>query len=150
MSFQERNVTVSLVSGVLLLGYYLARLLPMAQGEALAAANVYILWGTIIVLAVIVNILGSILSYIASNVIHAIRSGREEDLPTVADERDERIGLRGTRAAYLVCGAGTLVAMGSMVAGYSPLVMFNLLVFFGLVAEIAGDMVRLYLYRRGG
>jgi hypothetical protein len=33
--------------------------------------------------------------------------------------------------------------------GQPPLVMFTLLIFFGVVAQIIGDISRLYLYRRG-
>jgi hypothetical protein len=39
--------------------------------------------------------------------------------------------------------------MLTFVLGQPPLVMFSLLIFFGLVAQVSGDVLRLYLYRRG-
>jgi hypothetical protein len=39
--------------------------------------------------------------------------------------------------------------MLTFVFGQPPLVMFTLLIFFGLVAQIIGDISRLYLYRKG-
>jgi hypothetical protein len=39
--------------------------------------------------------------------------------------------------------------MLTFVLGQPPLVMFTLLIFFGVVAQIIGDGLRLYLYRRG-
>jgi hypothetical protein len=39
--------------------------------------------------------------------------------------------------------------MLTFVLGQPPLVMFTLLIFFGVVAQILGDISRLVLYRRG-
>jgi hypothetical protein len=39
--------------------------------------------------------------------------------------------------------------MLTFVLGQPPLVMFSLLIFFGLLAQIIGDTSRMILYRRG-
>jgi hypothetical protein len=39
--------------------------------------------------------------------------------------------------------------MLTFVLGQPPLVMFALLIFFGILAQVIGDIFRLYLYRRG-
>jgi hypothetical protein len=67
----------------------------------------------------------------------------------IQDERDQMIDLRGTRVTYLVTSLGGFIAMLTFVLGQSPLVMFSLLLFFGVLGQVAGDLSRLYRYRRG-
>ena len=150
MSFQEKNVTVSLVNFTLILGFFSIRVFQMIQGGSFAEANVFRLWGITIALAVIVTIFATILTHIFSAIIHAIKTGEEK--PTVEDiedERDKLIDLRGTKLTYVVSSLGVFFSMLTFVFGQPPLVMFTLLIFSGLVAQVIGDVRRLYLYRRG-
>jgi hypothetical protein len=150
MSFQEKNITVSLVNFTLILGFYLIRVFQMIQGGSFNPTNVFRLWGIVIVLAVVVTIFATILTHIVSAIIEAIRTGQEDPkIEDFEDERDKLIDLRGTKITYFVSSIGVLLAMLTFVFGQPPLVMFTLLIFFGVVAQIIGDISRLYLYRRG-
>lgn len=150
MSFQEKNSTVSLVNFILILGFFLARLFQMIQGGSFIPANVFRLWGIIIALAIVVTIFATILTHIVSAIIHAIKTGQERsDVEDIEDERDQLIDLRGTKITYLVYSIGNLLSMLTFVFGQPPLVMFTLLILSGVVAQIIGDISRLYLYRRG-
>lgn len=147
MSYQERNITVSLMSSILISGFYAVNVLRMNQTGGLNSTNVFSLWATVIVLSIIINIVGSILSQIVLTIIHTIRTKEEESF--IEDERDQLIGLKGTRNSYFVFSLGVLFAMLTLVLNRPPLVMFILLTFAGLTAEIIGDLSRLYFYRRG-
>lgn len=150
MSFQEKNVTVSLVNFSLILGFYLVRVLQMIQGGSFNSTNVFRLWGIVIALAVVVTIFATILTHVVSAIIHAIKTGEQKpDVEDIQDERDKFIDLRGTKVTYLVSSIGAFLSMLTFVTGQPPLVMFTLLIFFGVVAQILGDVLRLYLYRRG-
>lgn len=149
MSFQEKNITVSLVNFSLILGFYLIRLFQMIQGRSFNSTNVFRLWGIVIVLAVIVTITATILTHIVSAIIQAIKTKEEPEVEDFADERDKLIDLKGTRVTYTVSSIGSFLSMLTFVLGQPPLVMFTLLIFFGVVAQIIGDISRLYLYRRG-
>ncbi len=150
MSFQEKNSTVSLVNFILILGFFLARLFQMIQGGSFIPANVFRLWGIIIALAIVVTIFATILTHIVSAIIHAIKTGQERsDVEDIEDERDQLIDLRGTKITYLVYSIGNLLSMLTFVFGHPPLVMFTQLILSGVVAQIIGDISRLYLYRRG-
>lgn len=150
MSFQEKNITVSLVNFSLILGFLLFRVLQMAVTETFTTTNVFRLWTIVIVLAVIVTIAATVLTHIVSAVIEAIRTGEKEpDIEDFADERDKLIDLRGTRVTYTVSSLGAFVAMLTFALGQPPLVMFTLLIFFGILAQVVGDISRLLLYRRG-
>jgi hypothetical protein len=150
MSFQEKNITVSLVNFTLILGFYLIRVFQMIQGGSFNPTNVFRLWGIVIVLAVVVTIFATILTHIVSAIVQAIKTGEEDPkIEDFEDERDKLIDLRGTKVTYFVSSIGVLLAMLTFVFGQPPLVMFTLLIFFGVVAQIIGDISRLYLYRRG-
>ena len=150
MSFQQKNITVSLANFTLILGYYLIRVFQMTQGGSFTSTNVFRLWGIVIALAVVVTIVGTILTHIVSAIIQAIKTGEEDPkIEDFEDERDKLIDLRGTQATYIASSLGVLIAMLTFVFGQPPLVMFSLLIFFGLLAQVIGDISRLVLYRRG-
>ena len=150
MSFQEKNITVSLVNFSLILAFFLIRVFQMIQAESFNSTNVFRLWVIVVVLAVIVTIVATILTHIVSAILQAIKTGEEKpEIDDIKDERDQLIDLKGTRITYAVSSSGGFLSMLTFVLGQPPLVMFTLLIFFGLVAQIIGDGLRLYLYRRG-
>jgi hypothetical protein len=149
MSFQEKNVTVSLVNFTLILGFYLIRLFQMIEDGSLNSTNVFRLWGIVIGLAVVATILATVVTHVVSAVIQAIKTKKEPDIDDIQDERDKLVDLRGTKVTYFVSSIGVFLSMLTFVLGQPPLVMFTLLIFFGVVAQIMGDISRLYLYRRG-
>jgi hypothetical protein len=150
MSFQQKNVTVSLANFTLILAFYSIRVFQMVQDGSFNSANVFRLWGIIIALAVVVTIFATILTHIVLAILQAIRTGNENpEVEDIEDERDQLIDLRGTRVTYFVTSIGGFLSMLTFVLGQTPLVMFSLLIFFGVLAQILGDLLRLRLYRRG-
>jgi hypothetical protein len=122
----------------------------MIQVGSLNPTNVFRLWGIVIVLAIILTIFATILMHILSAIIQAIKTGNQDPkIEDLADERDNLIDLRGTKITYFVSSIGVFLSMLTFALGQPPLVMFTLLIFFGVVAQIIGDISRLYLYRRG-
>jgi hypothetical protein len=150
MSFQQKNVTVSLVNFSLILGIFLIRVFQMIQGDSFNSANVFRLWGIVIALGILVTIFATILTHIVSAIIQAIKTGEENPkVEDFEDERDRLIDLKGTNVTYLVSSIGVFLSMLTFALGQPALVMFTLLIFFGLLAQVVGDTSRLYLYRRG-
>ena len=149
MSYRENSITVSLVSYLLILGYYLVNWLRMYQEEGLNSAVIFKLWGIVIVAGIVLNIVGNILTNIVLSIVHAIKTGTDKEPHFVEDERDKLIDLKGVKVSYIMFSIGVFLAMLSFVFGQPPLVMFSLIIFFSLTAEIIGDISQLYLYRRG-
>jgi len=136
MSFQEKNVTVSLVNFSLILVFFLIRVFQMIQNDSFNSTNIFRLWGIIIVLAIIVTIAATILTHIISVIIEAIKTGEENpEIEDFEDERDKLIDLRGTKVTYLISSLGAFISMLTFTFGQPPLVMFTLLIFFGVVAQ---------------
>jgi hypothetical protein len=157
MSFQEKNIAVSLGSFSLILVIFIIRVLQLILTDNFTETNVFRLWGIVIVIAIVVTILATILTHILSAIFsaidHYIKTGDEnpdiEDIDHISDERDKLIDLKGTRVTYTVSSIGVFLAMLTFVFGQLPLVMFTLLIFFGVLAQVIGDISRLLLYRRG-
>jgi len=150
MSFQQKNITVTLVNFTLILGFYLFRVIQMIRSESFTPENVFRLWGLVIGFAIVATVIGMILTHIVSTVIQVVKTGDEEPkMNGIQDERDQLIDLKGTKVTYNVSSSGAFLAMLTFVFHQPPLVMFSLLIFFGVFAQVAGDITRLMLYRRG-
>jgi hypothetical protein len=149
MSFKEKNITVSLANFILILVIFVIRVFQLLRSDTFTSTNVFRLWGIIIVLAIVLTILATIMTHIIAAIIEAIQTQEEPEIEDIEDERDQLIDLRGTKVTYLFSSIGVLLAMLTYVIGQPALVMFTLLILSGLVAQIAGDVSRLYLYRRG-
>ena len=149
MSSQEKTITISLSSYVLILGFYLISLLQMNRDGGLNSGKLFALWVTIVITILLVNVIVNILTAIVTAVVHAIKTGSEKTENYTADERDKLIGLKGTRLSHYTFGMGVALSMLTFVLGRSPLVMFNLIIFFSIVSELVGDFSKLYYYRKG-
>lgn len=150
MSFQEKNITVTLVSFTLILFFVLNRVFSMIQTETFTKSNVSWLWGMVIFFAVVITIIAMILTHAIPLIVQARKTGEEDlEIDDLTDERDTLIDLRGTKATYMLSSLGGFVSMLTFVFGQSPLMMFTLFIIFGVLAQIVGDIFRLVLYRRG-
>ena len=150
MTFKEKNIAVTLVSFSLIMGIFLIAVFSMLLSDNFTSTNVFRLWGITIVLAIVFTIIATILTHIVTAIIEAIRTGNEDpEIEDLEDERDKLIDLKGTRVTYVISSIGVFLAMLTYVFGQPALVMFTLLIFVGVFAQIIGDISRLILYRRG-
>lgn len=149
MSYQEKNVTVALVSHLLILVYYVFNLLPILQSGEWVANKLYALWLVVIGASILVTIIGSILTNIILTIVEAIRSQKYEEPRFITDERDHLIELKGIRIEYIIYSIGVLTSIFAFIFGQPPLMMISLIFAFGILAEIAGDIAKITLYRRG-
>ncbi|MCP4139610.1 MAG: hypothetical protein GY755_04865 [Chloroflexi bacterium] len=150
MSFQQKNVTVSLVNFLLILGFYLIRVTQLIRTESFTLDKIIWVWISIAVIAVVVTIIGTILTHIISAIIEFVKTGNEDPkIEDIEDERDQLINLKGTRVTYTMYSLFVFLAMLTYAFGQPALVMFTLLILCGVLAQIVGDIYRLNLYRRG-
>jgi len=149
MTYRETNISVSLASSLLVMGYYLVNWLQMYQDEGLNSAVIFRLWAIVIVATIVLNILGNILTSIVLSIAHAIKTQSDTEPRFVEDERDRLIELKGSKAAYIAFSIGVFLSMLSFAFGQPPLLMFSLIIFFSIAAEITSDVLQLLYYRRG-
>lgn len=149
MSTRKISTYVSLVSTLLILGYYLLNLVPMIRQGTLNSEEVFRLAAVVVVASIVLNIAGNIITMIVIHIIHAIQTRSDRELRLIDDERDNLIGLKGAQVSYFALSLGLLIAMLTFVFGQPGLSMFSLMIFFALLAEICGDLAQLFFYSRG-
>lgn len=150
MSFQQKNVTVSLVNFLLILGFYLIRVTQLIRTDSFTLDKIIWVWIIIAVMEIVVTIIGTILTHIISTIIEVVKTGNEDPkIEDIQDERDELIDLKGTNVSYIVSSLSVFLTMLTFALGQPALVMFTLLILCGIIAQIAGDIFRLRLYRKG-
>ena len=149
MSYKENSIVVSLAAHLMIIAYYLGKVFAMVQDGGLVDTQLFRLWAVVIITTILVTIAGNILINIVVSIVYAIRTGGKEYEQFIEDERDKLIELKGTKVSYITFSVGVLVAMLSFAFGQEALVMFSLIIFFSISAEIAGNLAQLYLYRRG-
>lgn len=148
MTFQQKNNTVSLTSFSLLLIFFLVRIAQLVRNQNFQDAPVIRLWIIVVVLSIVMTVIAIIFAQgIPAAVWNARKAGREPEIDDLIDERDKRIDLEGTFLTYRVTSIGTFIASLTFALGQPPLVMFSLLLFFGLFGQIAGDALRLKRYQ---
>ncbi len=149
MSYQEKNVTIAMLSHILIGGYYCVNISQIFKEGELVSSRVFSLWAVVIIAIIIVNIFASVLIYMLLAMIYAIKNKTTKPERHIADERDELIELKGTRASYITLSIGVFVALIAFGLALPPLAVFSLVVFFAITAQIIGDIFQIYIYRKG-
>ena len=146
MSFQQKNVTVTLASFSLILLLFALRTIQLIVNNDFNHSNVVQLWTIVVILAVFATLAGIIFTH---GVSLARNRQRIDEVDDLVDARDLQIDREGTHLTFRVTSIGSFIAMLLFAVGQSPLIMFSLLIFSGLIGQIAGDIQRLRLYRQG-
>jgi cytochrome bd-type quinol oxidase subunit 2 len=150
MSSREKQNNVVLVCLSFILTYYIVNWVRIYRTEGLNSEAIFRLWWTVMIAAIILIIVGIIATMIGSNIVHAIKTGKEDPQTSVEDERDKMFELKGEYASSIVFSLGVVLSMLTFVLGQPPLIMFSLITFFGILSGIAGAIYQLVLYRKGG
>ena len=148
MSHQEKNNYASLISTILVFGYYLWHVSGMFRAGEFAGAHATSLIGKSILVLIVGSIIVNIVVHILFEIFHAIIT-RDPEPSLVVDERDKLIELRALRISHYILGAGFVFAMGALALEQSPFMVFYLLIFSFAVSSLAENIIQLFLYRRG-
>ena len=147
MNYQENRIIGYLISILLAVGYYSFQVFQKYQEGSFDLTTISSSWGSVILIAIAVQIVLSIFMGILFSVIPA--STRSEKNISLSDERDQLINLKADQISHAMFGIGFLIAMITLAIGLPPLVMLNLIVYSGFGAGIVGLITKLYLYQRG-
>ncbi|NPV78351.1 MAG: hypothetical protein HPY59_18500 [Anaerolineae bacterium] len=164
MSYQEKKTIVSIVSGALLLVAYCIYAFgrynsgAIAQGDLKHWAGIMLIFiGIGIVLTIVIQIVFHILLSISIAIKKKIQDESLDDKEIeksiqsemVEDEMDRLINLKSTQIGFIFAGIGFVTALVSLVLGYSPVVMLNILFISFSAGSVLEGFTHLYFYRRG-
>lgn len=147
MSYHEKRALVNMFSSVLItLGYsvYLYRRYLAGGGEILEDTR---FWGAAFLILILASIVANILITIVFTIYYRLTAGENE--PSISDERDQIIALKGSRNALYAFSIGVVLAMTTLVIDLPLYGMFVTLTYSGLVSAVIDDLTQFYLYRRG-
>ena len=147
MSFQEKKSLVYLSTVIIIFIYFWLNVFPQHPSAGASAEDLLRFWGRTFLLWIGVQIVANIVTHILFSIINDILTKEKE--PKLKDERDKLFDLRVARNSSTVFLIGFLLAMIPPVIGLPPVVMFNMLIFSGLIAQIIGSLTEFFSYRRG-
>ena len=164
MSYQEKRTITNIISGALVLAAYCIYAFNRASSGAVDPGNLKF-WATTmlifigigIVAAIIIQIIFHILLSISVAVQKKIQDesfdGKDIEksikLEMVEDERDRLINLKSTQVGFIFAGIGFVAGLVSLVLGFSPAVMLNILFITFSTGSLLEGLAQLYFYRRG-
>ncbi len=147
MDQKERQIIVTLISSVLVIGLYIFYVYQKQVAGNLEILNDFKFWGKSFLWLIPVSIVALIFIHIIYAIINRIVT--KEDIPTVDDERDRMIELKSIRVSHWIFTTGFICAMGVLAFGAKPAIMFIILFSSGFGASIISELIKLYYYRRG-
>jgi hypothetical protein len=142
-----KRALVSLFSTILIPALYSAYMLQRYPDAGSYSAEVFRFWGAFFLILIAASVVIKIIIYIIFSIINTITTNEEE--PSIVDERDRLVELKSTRNSLYVFTVGIFIAMGSLVMGKPPSVMFILFFVAGIAVGMVGDISQFYFYRRG-
>jgi Na+/H+ antiporter NhaD/arsenite permease-like protein len=147
MDQKERQIVVTLISTVLVIGLYVLYVYQKQVAGNIEILNDFRFWGKSFLWLIPVSIVALIVIHIIYAIIN--RMVTKEDIPTVDDERDRMIELKAIRVSHWIFTTGFICAMGVLAFGAKPTLMFIILFSSGFGASIISELVKLYYYRKG-
>ncbi len=147
MSYHEKRAIVNMSSSVLVTAAYSVYLYSRYLAGGGEFVNDPRFWAKAFLIFIPISIVASILIGIAFTIHYRLTTKEEE--PSITDERDKMIELKGSRNALFVFSIGVVLAMAGLALGMPIYVLFITIIYSGLLSSVIDELTRFILYRRG-
>jgi hypothetical protein len=147
MDIKEKRIFISLVSSVLIMGFYAWYVYSRYIAGNLEILNDFRFWGKSFLILIPVAIGTQIIIQIVFAIYIHVTS--KEEIDPIEDERDKLIELKAIKISHYIFIVGFMLAMGSLALGWRPWMMFVILISSGFIASAVNEIARLYFYRKG-
>lgn len=164
MSYQEKRVIVSIISGLVILGSYFLYTYEKYQSGMVIEGDLKFWAGAMllfIAIGVVSTIIIQIVFHILLSVTIAVKAKvNNEDCDDkeieksiqsemVTDEMDKLIELKSSMVGFIVAGIGFVLALILVFLDYSAVVMLNVMFASFSIGSLLEGFTQLYFYRRG-
>lgn len=147
MASKEKETIVTLISSILILGFYSWYVYQNYLVENWELINDFKFWGKTFLIMIPVAIVSQIIIHIIFAIINKVVTN--EDMDSVSDERDKLIELKAIRISHWIFTGGFLGAMTTQAFGMEPWAMFVTLIASGFISAVASESAKIYFYRKG-
>ncbi|GHC58742.1 hypothetical protein [Neogemmobacter tilapiae] len=148
MSFEERNAAVGIVISLIAWGLMISVLSQRQAAGVFDGADGPMLWARTVCWLIAACIAIGIALTVLATVLYAAVTG-ERSPSFEKDERDNQIGLRGLQVTLVVMSMGIVGSIGALAWGVTVVMALNLILASCALGDMAGTLVKLFLYRRG-
>jgi hypothetical protein len=164
MSYQEKKIIASILSGMVILASYCIYAFGKYQAGLVTpgdlkfwASTMLIFIGIGIVVTIAIMLVFQIMLSIAIAVKEKIRDENFDEkliektikVEMVEDEMDKLIELKSSKVGYAFSGIGLVAGLLSLVFNYAPMVMLNIIFLSFSGGSIVEGFTQLYFYRKG-
>src|SRR3990172_5869232 len=147
MYHKEKQILVSLITMILILGSYSLYVYHKYIAGNSDILNDFKFWGKVYLILIPVSIASQIIIHIIFFTITKLVTN--ECPPDITDERDKLIEQKAIRLAHWTFIAGFILSMGSLAMGMQPWVMLITLIYSGFVAAFVSEIAKIHYYRKG-
>lgn len=147
MSYQEKKIFVSIISGILIFTLYTLYAIKNAEEGSITSASDFSFWGSFILVLLPVSIVAKVIIHIVFVIFNKIATN--EDEPSFEDEFDKIIELKADRISLYVFFFGFILSMVPLVTDLPTYLTFLVLIFFGFLSDLLGRIAQLYFYKKG-
>lgn len=147
MASKEKETIVTLISSILILGFYSWYVYQNHLIENWELLNDFKFWGKAFLIMIPVAIVSQIVIHIIFAIVN--KAVTNEDMDSVSDERDKLIELKAIRISHWIFTAGFLGAMTTQAFGMEPWAMFVTLIASGFISALVSESAKIYFYRKG-
>lgn len=147
MSYQERNIVVYIVSGIIVMAVYTLHMQGLLEAGLLECptAGVEIGWSVLKLIGG--SIIATIIVTILVTIINAIIT-RETEVDA-SDERDKQIDLLGMKVGFIAFSCIFIGIFVALIFGLTTTMAMIAMIYAMWLASIIESVVRLYVYRQG-
>lgn len=160
MSYQEKRTLINIIAGIFILAAYCVVAFRNYQSGAVDLHNLRFFAVTMLVFigiggaaTVVIQIVFHILMSIAIAVKEKMNDNQELEKTVeasfVEDEMDKLIELKSDRFGIVFFGIGFIASLVTLVIGYPPAVMLNILFLSFMVGALVSGALSIYYYRTG-
>jgi len=164
MSYQQKRIIVSIITGALVLAAYCFYAFGQFQSGAVAPGDLRF-WAFTILKFIGIGIVGMIIVQIVFHILISISIAVQKKIQDenfddkeieksinyemVEDEMDKLIDLKSSRISIIFAGFGFIAGLISLILNYSPEVMINLIFISFSLGSILEGFAQLYFYNKG-
>lgn len=148
MSHDEKNAVISIITNLVVSGFFGVRILQIYQSGAFAGEDALLVWARTVLWMIPASIVATMVFMIVGSILFAI-AARDPKPDLKIDERDKQFRQRAMTAATVIASTGFILATVALAFGWSGLAAMNIILAGFVLADLGGSVTRLVSYRRG-
>lgn len=152
MSYKEGKNLTNIISVILITLIYGLIIYNKYNAGTIDSTNIFRFWAIVILIYIPISIATRIVILIVFNIISAVvqtAKGEEVETDEVIDERDKMIELKVTKISLIIFSFGFIFAFLTQIFNMSNHMFFLTFILFGVLSEIASDLLSIFYYKRG-